>query len=198
MTDFAQRLGQARVKSGITEAELGKAVGVGAAVVRKWESDASNSISAANAFAVADALQVSARWLVTGQGEPDSDSTLFPYPTLDDYVEAVRQLLKARPLSASWIQELLDGDAHYVELSYQARKPPVVVAFELYITEEESKREPDNAEPRFTLDLNEKVKKHLKRLVELGLWGESTEEAARLLVEQSLAAKLESGLLRPA
>ncbi|VTV17600.1 hypothetical protein WDL1P1_00516 (plasmid) [Variovorax sp. WDL1] len=56
----------------MTQKELAALVGVTLQAVRKMESDA-GGVSAVNAFAVADALQVSARWLVTGvdaAGEP--------------------------------------------------------------------------------------------------------------------------------
>lgn len=66
----------------------------------------------------------------------------------------------------------------------------------VFITEEESDREPVQLDFRLKFDVSEQGKLYLKRLVELGLWGDSIEAVAKTLVEQSLAAKLESGLLR--
>ena len=117
--------------------------------------------------------------------------------TLAAYVEAVRKLLQTRnELSAKWIEELLEGDANYLQNCFEKKVHPAEAAFEVFITEEESDREPVQLDCRLKFDVSEQGKLHLKRLVELGLWGDSIEAVAKTLVEQSLAAKLESGLLR--
>ena len=117
--------------------------------------------------------------------------------TLAAYLEAVRKLLQTRnELSAKWIEELLEGDANYLQNCFEKKVHPAEAAFEVFITEEESDREPVQLDCRLKFDVSEQGKLHLKRLVELGLWGDSIEAVAKTLVEQSLAAKLESGLLR--
>lgn len=117
--------------------------------------------------------------------------------TLAAYVEAVRKRLQTRnELSAKWIEELLEGNAIYLQNCFEKKVHPAEAAFEVFITEEESDREPVQLDCRLKFDVSEQGKLHLKRLVELGLWGDSIEAVAKTLVEQSLAAKLESGLLR--
>lgn len=117
--------------------------------------------------------------------------------TLAAYLEAVRKLLQKRnELSAKWIEELLEGDANYLQNCFEKKVHPAEAAFNVFITEEESDREPVQLDFRLKFDVSEQGKLHLKRLVELGLWGDSIEAVAKTLVEQSLAAKLESGLLR--
>lgn len=117
--------------------------------------------------------------------------------TLAAYLEAVRKLLQTRnELSAKWIEKLLEGDANYLQNCFEKKVHPAEAAFEVFITEEESDRELVQLDCRLKFDVSEQGKLHLKRLVELGLWGDSIEAVAKTLVEQSLAAKLESGLLR--
>ena len=117
--------------------------------------------------------------------------------TLAAYLEAVRKLLQTRnELSAKWIEELLEGNAIYLQNCFEKKVHPAEAAFNVFITEEESDRELVQLDCRLKFDVSEQGKLHLKRLVELGLWGDSIEAVAKTLVEQSLAAKLESGLLR--
>lgn len=119
-----------------------------------------------------------------------------PYPTLEEYINAVRKLLQTRKeLSAKWIEELISGDDSYLLNCFEKQEHPAAAAFEILITEEDSAREPVQADCRLKIDVSEQGKMHLKRLVELGLWGDSVEAVGKSLVEQSLAAKLESGLL---
>lgn len=119
------------------------------------------------------------------------------YPTLEDYLGAVRKVLQTREdLSKTWIEELVTGDDVFLRACFEKQEHPAAAAFEIFVTEEESAREPVHADHRLKIDLSEQAKTHLKRLVELGLWGSSVEEVGRSLVEQALAAKLESGLLR--
>lgn len=120
----------------------------------------------------------------------------YPYATLDDYLAEVRKLLLAKALRPEWVDELISSDALYLESRFAHRELPVFGAFELYITEDESAREPVKADHRLKLDVSEQGRLHLRRLVELGLWGASEEEVAKRLVEQALAAKLESGVLQ--
>lgn len=120
-----------------------------------------------------------------------------PYSTWEEYLEAVRQLLKSRKeLSAAWVEELLAGDENWLRGCFEKQEHPASAAFAIFITEEESARVPTQADQRLKLNVSEQGRRHLQRLVELGLWGDSVEDAAKILLEQSLAAKLESGLLQ--
>lgn len=119
------------------------------------------------------------------------------YATLEGYLDAVRKLLKSRKeLSEKWVEELIHSEDGYLRGCFENQEHPAAAAFQIFITEEESAREPVEADCRLKLDVSEQGKGYLKRLVELGLWGDSVEAAAKALLEQSLAAKLESGLLR--
>ena len=65
------------------------------------------------------------------------------YATLEDYLDAVRKLLQTRnDLRAKWIEELLEGDAFYLQKSFEEKVHPAVAALDVFITEEESAREP--------------------------------------------------------
>lgn len=120
-----------------------------------------------------------------------------PYPTLDEYIGAVRKLLQTRKeLSAKWIEELIAGDDIFLRHCFENQEHPAAAAFEIFITEEESAREPVQADLRIKIDASVQAKTHLKRLVELGLWGDSVDVAAARLLDQSLAALLASGVLR--
>lgn len=119
------------------------------------------------------------------------------YATLEDYIGAVRKLLQSRnELSARWIEELIAAEGLYLSNCFEKQEHPAAAALDLFITEEESAREPVQADHRLKIDASEQVKRHLKHLVGLGLWGDSVEAVAKALLEQSLAAKLEAGLLR--
>lgn len=118
------------------------------------------------------------------------------YGSLEEYVAEVRKLLTSRrDLSATWIEKLLEDDAGYLQNCFEEKEHPAAAALEIFITEEAASLTPIQPDCRLKLDFSEQAKSHLKRLVELGLWGDSIEAVAKSLVEQSLAAKLESGLL---
>lgn len=64
------------------------------------------------------------------------------YPTLEDYIGAVRKLLQKRnELSAKWVEELIAGDDIYLRNCFEKQEHPAAAAFEIFITEEESARE---------------------------------------------------------
>lgn len=124
-------------------------------------------------------------------------SAASQYSSLEHYVEAVRKLLLSRKdLSAKWIDALLEGDATYLQLSFEKQEHPAVAALDIFITEEEAEREPVQADLRIKINASVQAKAHLERLVELGLWGDSVDVAAEHLLNQSLAALLASGVLR--
>ena len=118
------------------------------------------------------------------------------YAKLEDYLAEVRRLLLGKQLPARWVDELISLDNVYLKKCFEKPEPPVFAAFEIYITEEESAREPVQADQRLKIHVYEQATHHLQRLVELGLWGSSVEEVGKSLIVQALAAKLESGLLR--
>lgn len=65
---FSQRLAEALSKSGMTKSGLAKLVRVTPSAVSQWLSRETKAPSPANLFAIADALNYSARWLATGKG----------------------------------------------------------------------------------------------------------------------------------
>lgn len=60
---------------------------------------------------------------------------------------------------------------------------------EVYINEEAAV-DAEQSALWLKIEVNEQVKRHFQRLVELGLWGKSVEDVAKALLEQSLAAKV--------
>lgn len=128
---------------------------------------------------------------------PNDQSPSFPYETLEAYLAEVRRLLESRGLRPEWVDELLEGDKNYVGKCFSEKASPLAAAFEIFITEEEANRVPTEEDTRLKIDVSDQARKHLQHLVGLGLWGESVEAVARALIEQSLAAKLETGLLQP-
>lgn len=120
------------------------------------------------------------------------------FASIDAYVAEVKRLLIEKDLRAEWADELLSGDAHYLKLAFERYELPVEAAFEVYITEEDSAREPVPEDQRLKLDINEQVKAYLQQLVNIGLWGDSIERVAASLIHQQLASKLEAGLVSQA
>lgn len=116
------------------------------------------------------------------------------FDSLDIYVAEVRRLLLEKDLRAGWVDELISGDMHYVERAFESKKLPVYAAFEVYLTEEESARAPVAADCRLKLEVTDQAKTYLQQLVRIGLWGDSVEGVAAMLIQQQLASKLEAGL----
>lgn len=117
-------------------------------------------------------------------------------PTFELFLAEVKQLLQERGLKPSWIEELIEGDRHYLERAFAEKKLPVYAAFEVYITEDESASGHKVEDRRLKLDVSEQAMKYLQQLVEIGLWGGSVEGVANTLIQQQLASKLEAGLFR--
>lgn len=116
------------------------------------------------------------------------------FESLDIYLAEVKRLLLEKDLKPEWVNELIDGDRIYVERAFESKKLPVYAAFEVYITEEESAREPVAADCRLKLDISDQAKTYLQQLVKIGLWGDSVECVAATLIQHQLASKLEAGL----
>lgn len=103
----------------------------------------------------------------------------------------------AKGLKPDWAQTLLDGDANYLSGAFTKGTPAIAAAFDVYITEAESAREPEAEDLRLRLDVSGQAKSYLEQLVKLGLWGDSIEAVATALIHQQLALKLEAGLFKP-
>lgn len=67
VSTLGQRINESRIRTGWTIAELGRHVGRTAASISSLESGDSNDTVGCLVFPLADALGVSARWLMTGQ-----------------------------------------------------------------------------------------------------------------------------------
>ena len=68
--DFGMRLKEARRAAGVTQQQLADAIGLSNAAISKMEAGLTEAVLAPNLFAVADFLRVDARWLATGEGDP--------------------------------------------------------------------------------------------------------------------------------
>jgi len=74
MDGFSERLKVAMELSGIKPVQLAAVVGVTPQSVGKWMRGEVEDLMSNHLFSVADATQVDARWLATGQGEPRPES----------------------------------------------------------------------------------------------------------------------------
>lgn len=120
----------------------------------------------------------------------------FDFRTISEYEDAVRKLLKARKIRDEWADQLIADESKFMQICFNNKAHPAEAALEIFITEEDSVREPEQPDLRLKLELGNKTRTHLKFLVSQGLWGESEEDAATRLIEQALAQKLEAGFLR--
>ena len=112
------------------------------------------------------------------------------------FLAEIKRLLLEKDLREAWVDELIERDTPYLQRAFKEGIQPIAGAFEIYITEEDSAREPAPADHRLKLDVSPHAKKYLQQLVEIGLWGETTEEVASNLIQQQLVVKLEAGLIR--
>ncbi len=82
---FADRLRHARSLRGLSQSQLARSCGLSQGAIANYES--ASRKSAKDIFRLADALQVSAAWLGTGQGpmelEPAYDETVLSYSLSD-------------------------------------------------------------------------------------------------------------------
>lgn len=118
--------------------------------------------------------------------------------TLDLYLAEVKRLLLEKGLGAKWVDDLVEGDRPFLTLAFERNTLPVAAAFEVYMTEEESAREPGPEDRRLKLHVTAQAEKYLQQLVQIGLWGDSIEGVAMTLIQQQLASKLEAGLFQVA
>ncbi len=126
---------------------------------------------------------------------PMNEKTQEAPNTMDAYLEEVRRLLLGKDLRAEWVQELIDDDTHYLDRAFAEGQSPLAAAFEIYITEDEAKRDLPERDDRLKLNLPTKVLTYLSELVDIGLWGDCIEDVAVSLIQQQLSAKMEAGLL---
>jgi len=69
MKKFGERIKQERTRLGLTQEELSKKIGVDSkSIISKWENGGVEDVYASNLFSLADVFNVSARWLLTGEG----------------------------------------------------------------------------------------------------------------------------------
>lgn len=115
--------------------------------------------------------------------------------TMEAFLAVVKRLLLEKELSPEWAQELIDRDMTFLERGFSEGALPLAAAFEIYITEDEDKREPPEKDDRLKLDMPKKVEAYLSELVDIGLWGGSVEDVALTLIQQQVAAKLAAGVL---
>jgi len=77
ISSIGDRIRKARTDAGLTQAQLGEAVGVSRAAVAQWESGDTKSLSSENIFRAGRALRKSPEWLVTGLENERQTENLF-------------------------------------------------------------------------------------------------------------------------
>lgn len=112
------------------------------------------------------------------------------------YRDEIKAILIEKGLKPDWAQELIDGETNYLTVAFKKGTSAISAAFDVYITEQDSAREPEAEDLRMKLDVSGQAKSYLEQLVKIGLWGDSVEAVATTLVHQQLAAKLEAGLIK--
>lgn len=95
MSTFAERLKTALKRSGMTQAELSRAVRVTPSSISQWILGQTGP-TPSNVFAAADALGCSARWLATGKG-PEIDPGIKWASISHDTLELARRISDLPP-----------------------------------------------------------------------------------------------------
>lgn len=93
MKTLGQRIRERRKEKKLTQAAVGKFVGVSSVSVTQWEKD-ETAPRGSNLISLAKVLKCKPNWLLTGEGEPDSESS---------NVEAGPDLQGMYPV-ISWVQ----------------------------------------------------------------------------------------------
>lgn len=79
-----ERIAKARQDIGISQTLLARRAGLSPGAISLLESGASKSLASENVFPIADALNVSARWLLTGRSpRPIDGATPLPHENAD-------------------------------------------------------------------------------------------------------------------
>lgn len=107
MNTIAARLGKALADSGITKAELARRANLTPAAITFLLNGDSRDVQGANVFPIADALGVSARWLVTGKHPREIDGAT-PASLDPDAVRLAQALMLADPAKRQAVMALLD------------------------------------------------------------------------------------------
>lgn len=76
MSNFSERLTEALTDSGQSAVSIYQKIGVSKAIWYRW-ADGTTMPNAENAFKLADALRVSPRWLITGEGKKARKQPLY-------------------------------------------------------------------------------------------------------------------------
>ena len=75
MSTLGERIQRGRALKGLSRSALASLVGVTEGAIRSLEEGRSKDISGSNVFPLADALGVSARWLITGSVSEEDKGT---------------------------------------------------------------------------------------------------------------------------
>jgi len=76
--NFGRRLKEARLARQMTQVDLANASGVSQTGISSLELGKGKTATGQNLFALADALRVSARWLISGEGQMDTADSERP------------------------------------------------------------------------------------------------------------------------
>jgi len=126
-----ERIRRSRKANGLTQQEVGRAVGVTREAVALWESDDTKSLRPENLFKLARAVKKNAEWLATGEG-PE-----FPADTIADAiyalpVENAKQVL-------SFIQVTLSRATDWIAEEERSRYIVVINNFQADIDQRQGK-----------------------------------------------------------
>lgn len=80
MTNWNQRITEAREARGMSKADLMRACGVSAPTVTGWESGEIKTLEAGNLLKICDALRVDPWWLILGKGKFSAPNTAEKMP----------------------------------------------------------------------------------------------------------------------
>ena len=78
-TTLAERIRTRRLELGLTVDDLANAAGVSYVAVRKWEKSETSNLKHEHLFTIADALNVSPRWLALGEGQKEATDSRGAY-----------------------------------------------------------------------------------------------------------------------
>ena len=84
-----QKIRKARLDSGLTLQELGKACGIGRATMYKYETGAVTNIPMSRLLAIAEKTGVSAGWLAGWQSDQDAQPKLYKVLPVDLTMENI-------------------------------------------------------------------------------------------------------------
>lgn len=98
---FGDRVAAARENAGLTQEELGRRMGVKLATIQNWENDHFDP-RANKLQMMSGMLNVSMRWLLTGEG----DGVEAPVPTSTDLNTALAELSRMRAQALALSQDM--------------------------------------------------------------------------------------------